>query len=102
MRQVNPFDYWRLSADIMRLGVEANAVIWMRVMGLWGAWNVTEAEATRMVTEKPQAFFQATEQVQKAIWRGASPEKVAAAALKPLARKTGSNRRRLAKRGRTR
>lgn len=99
MKQSSFGDMWRLGAEMTRLGMEANAVIWMRMMGMAGLWNVSALEDGRMLAEKPEAFRDAGMRAGRAAMGGNAPDRIVSAAIKPLARKAAANRRRLAKRG---
>ena len=70
-----------------------------RMAGMAGLWPVTPYENTRMVSEKAYAITKAMGNVAQASLRGAAPEAVMAAAIKPVRQKTRSNARRLTKRG---
>ncbi len=95
----NVFAMWRLGFDMARLGTEANMVIWMRMIGMAGAWNVLPSEDARMWSEKPAAFADAMGRGLAATMGGKDAVGATSAALKPLTRKATSNRRRLARRG---
>jgi hypothetical protein len=82
----------------MMLG-QANMVIAMRMMGMAGAWNVTPAENKRMVDEKTAAAVASGTAMMKAAMAGKDAVAVANAGLAPIARRTGANAKRLAKRG---
>jgi hypothetical protein len=82
----------------MMLG-QANMVIAMRMMGMAGAWNVTPAENKRMVDEKTAAAVESGAAMTRAALAGKGPVAVAKAGLAPIARRTGANAKRLAKRG---
>ena len=81
------------------LAFEANAVMGMRLMGMGGAWNVTKGEDRRMWSEKPLAFQQSAMAATRAAMSGKRPDEIMNAAIAPLDRKVGANRKRLAKRG---
>ncbi len=99
MTPVTPFDLLRAGFEVTRLGVEANAVIWMRMMGASGAWNTPFDESYRMWREKPQAFTEAMGRGLEAAMRGAPPSGVISASIAPLSRDAANNRARLAERG---
>ncbi len=99
MKKSSVGDMWRVGSEMTRLGMEANAVIWMRMMGMAGLWNVSASEDERMLAEKPEAFRDAGMRAGLAAMGGAAPDKIVSAAIKPLTRKAAANRRRLAKRG---
>lgn len=92
----DPFALMRLQSQTMMMGMEASAVIWMRMMGMAGAWNVTGGENALMLREKQVAFVKSAQDASLAAMGGRD---VAAAALRPLRRKTRANVRRLGKRG---
>lgn len=79
--------------------IEAQSVITMRLWGMAGLWSVTPSEHLRMFTEKPVALSRAGSAAAQAAMRGARPDQVAAAWLRPISRRASANRRRLAKRG---
>lgn len=100
MRSRNPFlDYWGNAMQVGFVMAEAQAVIAMRLMGLAGFWSVTPSENRRMVSEKVQAMVKGSMDAGVAELQGQPPDKVAAAAIKPVRRATRANCRRLAKRG---
>jgi hypothetical protein len=103
MRNHGPFETGlqlaQLSAQMTMMLAEANMVIFMRVCGLAGFWNVTASEKTRMVREKTHAAQASARAAGRAIAAGESPAAIAQAALKPVRRRTKSNALRLARRG---
>lgn len=99
MKYVTPFDLWQAGFRMAQLGVEAQAVMAMRLMGLGGAWNTPFDEGWRMLREKPDAYVESWGRATEAAMRGKPPTRIMSAALDPLTRRTSSNRRRLAGRG---
>ncbi len=95
----SPFDVMRAGFEVTRLGVEANAVIWMRMMGATGAWNTPFDESYRMWREKPSTFTEAMGRGMEAAMRGAPPSTVISATVAPLSRDAAENRMRLSDRG---
>ena len=86
----------------MRTGmmlVEAQMVIGMRMMGMAGLWRVLPSENARMSSEKVSALGQSAVAASTAMLAGKSPALIAEAALRPVARTTKSNDKRLARRG---
>ncbi|WP_395541232.1 antifreeze protein [Neotabrizicola sp. sgz301269] len=79
--------------------MEAQMVIGMRMMGMAGLWCVLPSENARMSSEKVAAYGQSAVAATTAAMTGKSPAQVAEAALKPVARATKSNVKRLARRG---
>lgn len=81
------------------LALETQSVVAMRLFGMAGLWSVAPSENSRMVSEKSRAFTQSLFDTQRAVWSGARPEQVAAAALAPIRRTTRANALRLSRRG---
>ncbi len=99
MTQNSPFDIARAGFELLHLGVESNAVIWMRVMGMSGAWNTPFDESYRMWREKPGAFTEAMGRGIEAAMDGQTPANVISATIAPLHRDASENRERLTQRG---
>ncbi|MEM1389066.1 MAG: antifreeze protein [Pseudomonadota bacterium] len=78
---------------------EAQAVMTMRLWGLAGLWSVPRAETIAMLAEKPVVLGRAQTAATQAALAGKRPDQVADAWLKPIARRTRANRRRLVRRG---
>ncbi|MEI4469907.1 hypothetical protein [Frigidibacter sp. MR17.24] len=97
--QMSPFAPYFIGLDLWRIGVESQAVIAMRTLGMMGLWATRPAEVTRMVQEKPVAAFAAWQAASLAMMRGAGLEATTRAALRPVGKRTGSNMRRLARLG---
>ncbi len=95
----NPMQAWTNTIHLAMVMSEAQMVIAMRMAGMAGLWPVTPYENTRMVSEKAYAITKAMGNAAQASLRGAAPETVMAAAIKPVRQKTRSNARRLTKRG---
>ena len=102
-RRFDPVAWWgtavSVPCSVSMMMVEANAIIAMRVLGMGGLWSVTPGERERMVSEKLRAVTRSAQATQRALWQGAGPEAVAAAALAPFRRTTRANMRRLSRRG---
>ena len=96
---LSPVELIRLQLRTGFILAEAQMVIGMRMMGLMGLWRVLPTENARMSSEKISAFGEAALASSAAMLAGKSPAKVAEAALKPVARATKSNVKRLARRG---
>lgn len=77
---------------------EANAVIGYRLLGMAGLWPVAPSETMRMTLEKAPAFAAAQMAAWQAVLSGSSPDRVMAAWLRPIGRRTRANQRRLARR----
>ncbi len=91
--------YMALGVQSAQLLVEAQTVMALRMLGMAGLWTVSPAESTRMVFEKPDAFIRSASAATGAMLAGKRPDQVAAAAIKPLRRKTRANSRRLTRAG---
>ena len=94
-----PTQIMELSIRTSIMLAEAQMVIGMRMMGMMGLWRVHPSENARMSSEKVAAFGQVAMATSQALMAGKPPAVVAAAALKPIRRKTASNVKRLARRG---
>ena len=97
--QLNPAAWWSAAANIGMVMIESQAVIAMRVMGMAGIWSVTPSEDSRMVSEKIAALTRAATESTRVAMAGGSPDRVAAAAIRPIRQTTRANMRRLSKRG---
>lgn len=95
----DPLALWRAGMEFAQLGMEANAIITMRMMGFMGFWRMRDTEALRMITEKPPAFFEGWMRGMSAAMSGESAEKVATEAIKPLRKTTRANHLRLVRSG---
>ena len=89
---------WSNMVQIGMVMAEAQAVIGMRMLGMAGLWNVAPGENRRMVLEKGAALVQSAERASAAMMSGEGPNRIAAAAIKPIRQRTRANVRRLAKR----
>jgi hypothetical protein len=98
-RRSSAFSHWANAMQIGWVMAEAQSVIAMRLMGMAGLWSVTPHENTRMVTEKMHAVTKGMTDANRAALSGHSPDRIVAAALKPIREKTRANSKRLAKRG---
>ena len=96
-RQPSPAALWMAGYEAARLGLEAQMVIGLRLMGLAGCWTLPAAETTRMFTEKQAAFTKAGLAVGEAALKGGSGDTLLRAGVKPLRAKTGANVKRLSR-----
>jgi hypothetical protein len=94
-----PAELIRLQLRTGFMLAEAQMVIGMRMMGMMGLWRVLPSENARMSSEKVSAFGASAVAGSQAMLAGKSPARIAEAALKPVARATKSNVKRLARRG---
>ncbi|AXQ93094.1 antifreeze protein [Cereibacter azotoformans] len=83
--------YWQTGMMV----VEAQTVMAIRTMGMMGVLTPHPLENQRMVAEKGVAFAQAAHAATTAAMQGKRPDEVAAAALKPIRRRTRVNAARL-------
>jgi hypothetical protein len=79
--------------------MEAQGVAGMREMGKAGLWRGSPGGAGGMSTRKVAAVNASVIATVRSILSGKSPARIAEAALKPIARSTKSNVKRLAVRG---
>lgn len=98
-RQSNALDLMRSGIQLSALAWEAQMVVSMRMMGMAGLWSVTPSENHVMTAEKPEAFAKAASAAGKAAIAGKRSDEILNAWTRTLRRQTGSNMRRLAKRG---
>jgi hypothetical protein len=96
---MTPVQMISLSLKTGMMLMEAQMVIGMRMMGMAGLWRVHPSETARMSSEKVSSATQSAVAASTAIMTGKSPSFIAEAALKPIARRTKSNVKRLARLG---
>lgn len=85
----------RLWTDVVRIALESQFVVGMRMAGMMGIQPHAAAENTRMVTEKGEAACEAIGAALAQVSRGARPDQIMAAALKPYGTRTRANALRL-------
>lgn len=91
----SPMAIWKSGFDAWRMLAEAQTVVAFRMMGMAGLWTMSKGETARMFSEKQQAFTQSAMDSAAAAMRGQPPERILAAAVRPLGVKTSANARRL-------
>lgn len=96
---MTPAEMMSLSLKTGFMLAEAQMVIGMRMMGMMGLWRVTPSENARMSSEKVSAVAQSAVAASTAMLTGKPPALIAEAALKPIARRTRQNVKRLTARG---
>lgn len=96
---MTPAQMISLSLKTGMMLMDAQMVIGMRMMGMAGLWRIHPSETARMSSEKMAAAAQSAVAASTAMLTGKSAAQVAEAALKPIARRTKSNVKRLATRG---
>ena len=89
--------YYSLWFNSARMLAEAQIVIGLRLAGMMFPGPKSDSELKRMTSEKLPAFIRAGGDAATAMMLGQSPDRIAAAALKPIAQRTRSNVRRLSK-----
>lgn len=94
---MNPLAPWRSAFAFWSLMAQAQTVVALRLMGMAGVLTASPRENRRMMAEKGPAFARAALAAGTAAARGRSPDQIAAAAIRPLKRRTGANVRRLTK-----
>jgi hypothetical protein len=87
-----------LAFDTVKLGLEAQHVIALRLAKLASGHRGSSAEIKRMIAEKPAAFAKAQTQMATALSRGIKEHVAARKAMRVLTKTVRANRRRL-KRG---
>ncbi len=95
----SPIAYWGNAFQMTVMMAEAQAVISMRILGVFGLWSVPSTENQRMVSEKVYAVTKGATDASLAALRGEPAHDVTRAAIRPIRRATAANSRRLRKRG---
>lgn len=85
---------WR---QMSQIAIESQLVIGMRVAGMMGLISQAPGEPYRMVAEKQAAVSESLFAAATAAYRGVSPDRVMAAALRPYGKRTRANSKRLTK-----
>lgn len=93
LQPIDPLAPWRLGLALWTTAVEAQTVMALRLLGLWGVLPARRGEDRRMVAEKAPAFARAALASAAALHQG--PVAAAEAALRPIGRRTRANARRL-------
>lgn len=88
---------YRLWAQMVRIGLDSQMVIGLRLAGMMGMREQSPGEPFRMVAEKQAAASESIFAIAQAASRGASADRVMSAALRPYGKRTRANSRRLAK-----
>ncbi|RWR10139.1 hypothetical protein [Paenirhodobacter populi] len=95
----DPFAPMRLTFQATRIGMEAQAVVAMRLAGMAGLWATPPSEMTRMVIEKAEAAIEAMQASTHAAMKGAAPDQVLRAGMTQIGRHTAGNLTRLSRMG---
>lgn len=99
LRPIPLHDLMRLGFQTTFMALEAQSVIAMRLMGMAGLWRVDAGENRRMMEEKSAAAQAGLRAATRSAMKGDNAAKVANAAMKPSARRTASNVKRLSRKG---
>jgi hypothetical protein len=90
-----PVEQSRLVMQFAQMAIEAQMVIGLRVAGMMGLMAQAPGEPFRMVAEKQAAASESLFAMASAAGKGASAERVMAAALRPYGKRTRANSSRL-------
>jgi len=93
----DPFGPMRAGLAFWTMMAEAQAVVAIRTMGMWGVLPAAPSERHDMLAEKGPAFLESAFAAGQAAVMGKTAVQVAEAALRPIGRQTRSNVRRLTK-----
>lgn len=96
---MDPLSLMRIGFEAARIGVEAQAVISMRVAGLMGLWDVPALETFQMFHEKPVAVAAAAEAAVFALMSGHRADQAISASMTQIGHHTSANLARLSQRG---
>jgi hypothetical protein len=91
----NPAELWQLGFDAWRLWADASSVVMLRSAKIMQGGPGAEREASRMVSEKVEAGAMLGSVMWPLMLGGASPERLAKAAIGHYQKPVGANRRRL-------
>lgn len=94
---MTPQQILKLNAAYMKLMIDTQMVMTLRVLGIAGAIRSAPDENERMIAEKGPAFTEAMTALTTAALSGSRPDQIIAAGMKPLQRKVSSNKARLSR-----
>lgn len=97
--QFKPYSNMYLGFAVVKMLVEAQAVIAYRTMGMMGLWAVAPDENRRMILEKQKAFASSIAAASVSAMYGDKIGQVLSAALRPIGATTARNVKRLGKHG---
>jgi hypothetical protein len=89
--------FWKPWLEAMRFGLEVQSVIALRLMKIATGGAESNAEVTRMVTEKVKALAEAQTAGAVALAQGKSVKVASKRAMTPIKRRVRANHRRLKK-----
>lgn len=95
MPMILPAAQVRLASQFARIAIESNMVIGLRMAGMMGLMVQAPGEPFRMVAEKHSALSESLFAMASAGMRGHSAERMLSAGMRPYARRTRANSRRL-------
>lgn len=93
----DPFQSWQSAVAFWTMMTQAQTVIALRMMGMAGVLPSSPRENHTMIAEKGPAFAEAAMAAGAAVLAGKSPDQIAQAAIRPIARRTKANVTRLTK-----
>lgn len=91
--------WFNLTMNAVRLGIESQSVVALRMIKTASGGAAAEREASRMVAEKIQAAFDLQAQIVTGLFTGIAAHRAPARAVALYRRKVRSNQRRLIKGG---
>ena len=94
---MNPFQPWESTFAFWAMMAEAQTVIAIRTMGMMGVLPASPRENHTMFAEKGPAFVESVIAAGAAAMAGKTPDQIVHAAIRPIARRTGANVKRLGK-----
>ena len=92
---MNPFQPMQSAFAFWVMMTEAQTVIALRTLGMMGVLPASPRENHTMIAEKGPAFVEAALAAGVAVLSGKTPDQIAHAAIRPIARRTGANVKRL-------
>ncbi|MBP1807470.1 antifreeze protein [Rubellimicrobium aerolatum] len=94
---MKPYQPWTSAVAFWTMMAEAQMVMTLRMMGMMGVLPAHKRENHTMMAEKAPAFAEAAMAAGAAMMTGKSPDEIAQAAIRPVARRTRANVKRLTK-----
>lgn len=94
---LDPLQGWQSAFAFWSMMAQAQTVIALRMMGIMGVLPASPRENHTMVAEKGPAFAEAAFSAGAAALSGKTPDQIVQAAIRPIARRTKANVRRLSK-----
>lgn len=94
---MKPYANWTSGLAFWTMMAEAQMVMTLRMLGMMGVLPANRRENHVMMAEKAPAFAEAAVAAGMAAMTGKSPDEIAQAAIRPVARRTRANVKRLTK-----